>query len=61
MTVHIGRPMIQTTSTGVLILCPHGHVIEHVRTADWAGSWAEARVADQAHVVKCSGGKDDES
>lgn len=52
---HTGRPTIRRYSKGVVILCPLGHVVDTIATADWAGSQAEARMGDPNATVTCSG------
>jgi hypothetical protein len=55
-TLHTGRPVLRERSDGgVLVLCPHGHVVHSMKPADWAGSWLEAKVSDPDWIVECDG------
>jgi hypothetical protein len=53
---HSGRPMVRRTTYGrVLVLCPVGHLVQSVNTADWHGSQLAAQCASPAYTVTCHG------
>lgn len=53
--VHEGPVQARHTEYGrVLVLCPHGHMVQSVKSEDWGGSLWEDRCG-RGHHVQCDG------
>ena len=53
MTTHKGKPIIEITPKGVLILCPLRHYYAFVPNKEWPGSRMQSKVSDPAFLISC--------